>query len=97
VRVSVYLDAIRRHLAKWENGEEVDEEGVPHLGSIIARRRHPAWTRALAGKLNDDRPPRVDTVAKVFDDLTPIVKQLQERHKDKAPKHYTIDDSEGGK
>jgi hypothetical protein len=92
VRASVYLDAIRRHLAKWESGEEVDEEGVPHLGSIIAGVGIILDARA-AGKLTDDRPPRVETGA-LFDQLTPIVKQLQERHKDKAPKHYTIEDSE---
>jgi hypothetical protein len=95
VRASVYLDAIRRHLAKWESGEEVDEEGVPHLGSIIASVGIILDARA-AGKLQDDRPPRVDTT-KLFDELTPIVTQLKERHKDKAPRHYTIDDSEGGK
>jgi hypothetical protein len=92
VRASVYIDALKRHISKWESGEELDEDGVPHLSSIIADTGIILDSRAC-GKLQDDRPPRVDTTG-LFDRLTPIVKQLLERHKDKAPKHYTIDDSE---
>jgi hypothetical protein len=92
VRASVYIDALKRHISKWESGEELDEDGVPHLSSIIADTGIILDSRAC-GKLQDDRPPRVDTTG-LFDRLTPIVKALLERHKDKAPRHYTIDDSE---
>jgi hypothetical protein len=57
VRSSVYIDAARRHLACWVNGEEVDPvTGVPHLGSVLACIGI-ILDAQLCGKLSDDRPP----------------------------------------
>lgn len=60
VSASVYNDAMRRHIAKWFNGENADPEtGVHHLASVIASAA--ILLDALAiGKLNDDRPPKAD-------------------------------------
>jgi len=77
VKASIYLDACRRHLAKWENGEEVDEDGVPHLAAALASVAIIVDAGAC-GKLNDDRPPGAD-VSKFFDSLVPIVKKLSEK------------------
>lgn len=87
VRASIYLDALRRHVAKWEDGEEEDEEGVPHLASALACLNILVDARAC-GKLNDDRPPR-GGVSKLFEALTPKVGELAQLHKDKSPKHFT--------
>lgn len=93
VRASVYLDACRRHLAKWEDGEELDSDsGVPHLAHALACLNIIVDSRA-AGKLTDDRPPSVG-VSGFFEELTGHVKRLIEKHKDKAPRHYTIADTE---
>jgi hypothetical protein len=92
VRASVYIAGIKRHIEKWENGEEFDEDGVPHLGSIIAGAGIILDARAC-GKLNDDRPPRL-SLGGVFAELEKLVSALRARHKDKTPKHYTIADSE---
>ena len=36
-RASIYIDAMRRHVAKWWNGEDIDPEtGIPHLASAVA-------------------------------------------------------------
>lgn len=92
VRASIYYDAARRHLNAWFEGEEVAEDsGVPHLGHALACLAIIVDAQA-AGKLNDDRMYKggyAEQVAK----LTPIVKQIKERHADKSPHHYTIADN----
>lgn len=60
VRASVYVSALRRHLARYFNGEWADKKTrVPHLASVAA------CTAILidghvTGLINDDRPPAVD-------------------------------------
>lgn len=91
IRASIYVDACQRHLAAWFDGEECDEEGVPHLSSALACLAILVDAEA-AGKLRDDRnyPGGYrETVAA----LTPLVAQLRARHADKSPHHYTIDDA----
>lgn len=57
VRASVYHAALKRHLAKWHNGERADQKtGVPHLASVIACAGI-LLDAELCGKLTDDRPP----------------------------------------
>jgi hypothetical protein len=101
VRASIYVDAARRHLGKWFEGQELDEEkdadgnevgsGLPHLAHAIACLAILIDAKE-AGSLIDDR-----NVAGGFHELisrmTPHVKRLQEKHKDKSPRHYTIKDS----
>jgi len=57
VRVSIYLDALQRHVASWTDGEQSDPStGVPHLGSAIACLAIIVDAHA-SGTLIDDRPP----------------------------------------
>lgn len=91
VRASIYFDACQRHLAAWFEGEEFDEDGVPHLASALACLAIIVDAQA-AGKLNDDRQVAGGHRA-ALDSLTPFVEQLKSRHAGKTPKHYTIEDS----
>ena len=91
VRASIYYDAARRHLDAWYEGEDAaPDSGVHHLGHVLACAAI-ILDAAAAGKLNDDR-----AVAGGYHDLlatlTPLVRQIKERHADKSPKHYSIGD-----
>ena len=91
VRASIYVDAATRHLNTWFEGEDDDpDSGLPHLAHALACLAVLVDAQA-ADKLNDDRMVKggyADLLAK----LTPHVKRLKDLHRDKAPKHYTIDD-----
>lgn len=92
VRASIYVDACQRHLAAWFEGEEDDEEGVPHLGSALACLAILADAGA-AGTLHDDRqfPGGYRELA---DSLTPLVGLLRARHAAaEPPRHWSIGDS----
>lgn len=76
ILVSVYVAALRRHIAKFENGEWEDEKsGVSHLANALA---------CIAilidgfevGCIKDDRPPAHPDIAKMYDDLETKVKHL---------------------
>jgi len=87
VIMSTYMDAIARHFAKIQLGEDVDSvDGVPHWGAIIANIDIILSAKA-AGTLIDDRL-RSDGQLEAIKELVPLVKSLQELHKDKNPKHY---------
>ena len=86
VRSSVYVDACQRHLAAWFEGENEDEEGVPHLSAALACLAIIVDCQA-AGKLKDDRQ-FPGGHRKLIDSLTPHVKRLRELHSDKSPTHY---------
>jgi hypothetical protein len=91
IRASVYVDACQRHVAAWFEGEECDEEGVPHLAAALACLAIIVDCDA-AGKLRDDRQVsggHKELIAK----LTPHVARLRSLHSQKSPKHYTIEDS----
>lgn len=88
VRASVYVDACQRHLMAWFEGEESDEEGVPHLAAALACLAIIVDCQA-AGKLRDDRQ-FPGGHRKLIDSLTPQVKRLRELHAGKSPKHWTI-------
>jgi hypothetical protein len=92
IRVSVYLDACRRHLAKFEGGIEMDpDSGRPHLAHALATLV--ILIDAIACRnFIDDRPPDAVDLEAMFAELTPEVARLIERHKDKHPHHYTIED-----
>ena len=91
VRVSTYTAALQRHMAAWENGEEDAPDGVPHLAHALACLAILVDAKA-AGKLTDDRPPSID-YAGWSKELTKWVGIVKERHQDKSPRHYTIDDT----
>lgn len=94
VRASIYLGALRRHIAAWENGEENASDGVPHLGHALACLNILVDAQAV-GKLTDDRPPSFDFTGWMKSTITPWVARIKERYKDRdVPKHYTIADTE---
>lgn len=92
VRASIYVDACRRHLNKWFEGEDTDpDSGLPHLSHALACLAILVDAQA-AGKLTDDRMVKGGYV-KLVKQLTPHVERLKELHKDRRPKHYTIGDN----
>lgn len=91
IRASIYVDACQRHLAAWFEGAEADEEGVPHLASALACLAILVDARA-AGKLKDDRQVE-GGFRELMAALTPHVARLRDRHADKSPKHWTIQDN----
>ena len=91
VRASIYVDACQRHMSAWFEGEECDEEGVPHLSSALACIAILVDCEAC-GILKDDRQfPGGHRAA--IDSLTPHVDRLRRLHAGKSPKHYTIQES----
>lgn len=91
VRASVYFDAtVGRHLLAWWEGEDIDpDSGLNHIDKAIAS-LVVLRDSMLEGNWVDDRPPRgnVDMSA-----LNKAAAETIERHADKKPKHYTIEDS----
>lgn len=88
VRASIYVDATRRHLAAWFEGEDCDpDSGLPHLAHALACLAILVDADA-AGKLADDRqtPGGHRALATA---LTPHVARLKELHAGKAPRHYS--------
>jgi hypothetical protein len=89
VRSSVYYDAAMGHMADWWEGQDIDaESGLSHvtkaIASLVVLR-----DAMLQGKLYDDRPPRSVIYKSDFSKQTA---EIIERHKDKNPKHYTLND-----
>ena len=89
VRSSVYYDAAMGHLMDWWEGDDIDSEsGLSHVTKAIASL---AVLRdaMLQNKLTDDRPPR----SLVFKrDFNPMAEKILDRHADKTPKHWTLED-----
>jgi hypothetical protein len=88
VKASIYVDACQRHLSAWFEGEEADEEGVPHLSSALACLAIIVDAKA-AGKLKDDRQYPGGHRATI-DQLTPHVERLRRLHEGRDPQHWTI-------
>jgi len=94
VRASIYADAAKRHIDAWFNGEETDpDSGLPHLAHALACLNIIVDAEAC-GKLTDDRAVRID-IRGFFNKLTSHVSRLKAVHKGRAPRHYTIADSQG--
>ena len=92
VKASVYVDACRRHLAYWMEGEEnAPDSGIPHLGHALACLAILVEAQA-AGNLNDDRnyPTRF---RRWMEGLEGHVARLRTKYADRTPKHYTITDA----
>lgn len=95
VRATIYLDALKRHIAKWENGQECDPKTkVHHLDNAIACLTI-MRDAMLYGKLTDDRPPcpDPDAMARMIDGEEVLVAHLKEEFKDHDPYQYTIADT----
>lgn len=92
-RASVYKAALERHVDRWWEGEEYDPvDGTPHLANALAclniliEAKH-------SNNLVDDRPPSRD-ISAVYAEFEALMPKIVERYKDKAPRHYTIADTE---
>jgi hypothetical protein len=95
VRASIYLDALKRHIAKWENGQDIDPKSkVHHLDNAIACLTI-MRDAMLYGKLEDDRPPcpDPDAMARLIDGDEELVAHLKEEFKDHHPHQWTIKDT----
>lgn len=93
VRASIYIDAAKRHLNAWFEGEDNDpDSGIPHMGHALACLAIVVDAEA-AGTLIDDRQVR-GGYRTLLTALTPHVTRLQALHAAKAPHHYTIADNE---
>ena len=96
IRASIYVDACKRHLDAWMEGEDsAPDTGSPHLANALACLGIIA--DAMANEmLTDDRNHTKNPGAwRRFIDTqcTPHVKRLKEMFKDKNPHHYTIEDT----
>ncbi len=92
IRSSVYLSAMQRHLDAYTSGEEFDPiDGSHHLGNIMACAAIILDAKA-AGKLTDDRPPSV-SLRPAYEELEALATKLRAQYADRAPRHYTIDDT----
>lgn len=94
VRASVYLSAAQRHLDAYMSGERHDPvDGTHHLGNAMACMAILLDAEA-AGKVIDDRPPSVD-LRPAYAEVQDTMAKLREQYADVAPRHYTIEDTEG--
>jgi hypothetical protein len=92
IRISVYTDALLRHVFAYMAGEDIDpDSGLPHLAKILSTTAVLADATVL-GNVTDDREYRGGGYLALTQAWSPAVKELKERHKDKDPKHYTIQD-----
>lgn len=93
VRASIYYDALKRHVNGWFSGRPCDpDSGLPDLAHALGCLAIIVDAEA-AGTLIDDRDYGSGYAALIAK-MTPHVARLQEMHKDKNPKHYTIADKE---
>ncbi len=93
VRASTYLSAMERHMDAFKSGEDFDPtDETDHLGNIMACCAILIDART-AGKLHDDRPPRVDHRAAVAEGEA-TMESLKTRYADRNPRHWTIKDTE---
>lgn len=93
VRVSIYLDAARRHMAAYQNGEWADAKTrVPHLASVLACVGI-ILDAGLSGKLTDDRPPAQALKPVIDGEMQDITAHLINLFKDHTPHQHTIMDA----
>jgi hypothetical protein len=93
VRASIYVDAARRHLSAWFEGEDFDpDSGAPHLSHALACLAIIVDADA-AGMLNDDRSYPGGFRALV-EKLTPHVARIKAKHAGRNPRHWTIADAD---
>lgn len=96
VSATAYLDACKRHIDAWFEGQEcAPDSGVPHLAHALACLAIVIDAQAL-GNLVDNRAFKGHGYLKLVDELSPLVKQLREKHalQEHQPHHYTIKDND---
>ena len=90
VRASVYFDALMRHMIAWWEGEDVDQDsGMSHVTKALCTL---AVLRdaQMQSMLTDDRPPRSQPF---YPAMNAAAGEILDRHADKHPRHYTIEDT----
>ena len=93
VRATIYIDACMRHIKDWADGEDYDpEDGVHNLSAALACLAI-IVDAMCSDKLNDDRNINTGAWREARAQMEPMVKKLKALHKERDPKHYTIDDS----
>ena len=91
VKASIYVDAAKRHLNAFFEGQNEDpDSGLPHLAHALACIASLVDAEAC-GKLNDDRMYPGGYLATVAL-YTRDVARLKAKHADKSPKHFTLED-----
>jgi hypothetical protein len=92
VRGSVYYDATMRHLMDYWEGEDYDPDSIAGLHHISKAISSLVVMRdsMIRGNYVDDRPPSSE--AGWMQALNAKVPLILKEHKDKNPKHWTIED-----
>lgn len=94
VRASIYVDACKRHLDAWFEGENcAPDSGSPHLANALACLAIIVDAQA-AGKLVDDRAYNGAGYRKLVERLTPEVVRMKELFAGHDPHQYSIADSQ---
>lgn len=88
VRVSTYVRAIRRHLSKFLNGQDVDPVTLVHELASVGACAAIMLDAIAVGKLTDDRPPRAD-MERVLSDAAKTAAHLKQLFKNHNPPQYT--------
>jgi len=79
IRASIYVDALRRHLARWWEGEDLDpDSGLPHESHMLACLAILVDAKAT-GKLTDDRNQQGAGLFHTMEEMTPHVQRLHTR------------------
>ena len=79
VRASIFVDALRRRLARWWEGEDDDpDSGLPHEAHMLACLAILVDAKAL-NMLTDDRNHKGEGLIRTLETLTPHVARLQNR------------------
>jgi hypothetical protein len=82
VKATTYLNAAKRHLDAFEEGQLVDpESGVPHLAHVCAC-MNILMDAMMCGKLTDDRP--VAAKEDWLENITAVWQMLREKFPDPA-------------
>lgn len=96
VSAATYHAALKRHVAKWWNGQDRDPEtGVHHLANAMACIAI-MFDAEVYSKLTDNRPPcpDPDAVARMIDESAALGKHLKELFKNHNPHQPTIADTQ---
>lgn len=92
VRASIYVDACKRHLDAWFEGEDcAPDSGSPHLANALACLAIIVDAQA-AGKLVDDRAYNGAGYRPFVDGLTEHVPRLRQLFAGHDPRQYSIGD-----
>jgi len=96
IRPSIYVDAIRRHLTDWFEGQDYDPEDNVHNLAAVAACVAILIDALCTDNMNDDRNYNGKSWRVARDMMEPEIKRLKEFHTGREPKHWTIKDNDNG-